>query len=192
MILLSWSTTLHYNFRDCSTCVQGEPYLPHSTIQLFSPIIFYRKKCLKVDIVCIYIRANTHFQYVLNPKIEIPTTHEIILVRLVLCAIVLFFGATYAITFFVDYFIVCQTYAVTLLELRLFETEKSFFQEIIQLIIVLFAAESVVFVVVCISFLWCYCLEAPLFTTIFMTVKHVFKRNLTCCTQIFNLSPYSF
>ena len=38
------------------------------------------------------------------------------------CAIVLFFGATYVIVFFIDYFFVCQTHAVTLLELRPFET----------------------------------------------------------------------
>ena len=31
---------------------------------------------------------------------DIPTTHEILLLRLMLCAIVLFFGATYAITLF--------------------------------------------------------------------------------------------
>ena len=43
-----------------------------------------------------------------------------------LCDIVLFFGAAYAITLFIDSFFVCQTYAVTLLEIRLFETEKIF------------------------------------------------------------------
>ena len=78
----------------------------------------------KVDVVCIYIKANTHLQYVLNTKTEIPTTQEILLIRLMLCAIVLFFGATYAITLFIDSFFVCQTYAVTLLELCLFETGK--------------------------------------------------------------------
>ena len=83
---------------------------------------------------------------------EIPTTHEILLFRLMLCAIVLFFGAMYDITLFIDLFFVCQTYAVTLLELCLFETGKSLLEEIIQLIVVLFAAEFVVSFVVCFSF----------------------------------------
>ena len=39
----------------------------------------------------------------------------------------LFFGATYAITLFVESFFVCQTYEVTLLELFLFETLKESF-----------------------------------------------------------------
>ena len=112
--------------------------------------------------------------------------HEILLFRIMLCNIVLFFGATYAITFFIDSFFLCQTYAVTLLELRLFETGNNIFQEIIQLIVVLFAAELVIFVVVCLSFFWCSCLEASLCTEIFITFKHVFKRYLTCCTQLFN------
>ena len=64
--------------------------------------------------------------------------------------------------------------------------EKSLLEDILQLIVVLFAAESVVFVVVCLSFFWCYCLKAPLCITIVMTVKHVFKRNITCLTQLFN------
>ena len=37
MMLLSWSTTLNYSFRDCWTCVREGSYLPHSTIQFFSP-----------------------------------------------------------------------------------------------------------------------------------------------------------
>ena len=41
--------------------------------------------------------------------------------------IVLFFGATYAITLFIDSFFLCQTYALTLLKLCLFETGKESF-----------------------------------------------------------------
>ena len=55
---------------------------------------------------------------------DIPTTQEILLFRLMLCAIVLFFGSTYAITLLIGLFFVCQTYAVIILELRLFETGK--------------------------------------------------------------------
>ena len=72
------------------------------------------KNYLKVDVVCISIKANTRFQYVLNPKMEIPTTHEILLLRLMLCVIVLFFGATYTITLFIDSFFcvsnICSNY----------------------------------------------------------------------------------
>ena len=61
-----------------------------------------------------------------------------------------------------------------------------FFWEIVQLVVVLFAAESILFVVVCISFFWLSCLEAPLWTNIVMTVERVFKRNFTCLTQLFD------
>ena len=64
--------------------------------------------------------------------------------------------------------------------------KKTLLEEIVQLIVVLFAAEFVLSFVVCISFFWCSCLDAPLCDIIAMTVKHVFKRNLTCLTQLFN------
>ena len=117
---------------------------------------------------------------------EIPTTHNILLLRLMMCAIVLFFDVTYAITLFIDSFFVCQTYAVILLEPCCLKRENSLLEEIVQLIFVLFAAESIIFVVVCLSFFWCSCLEAPLCTKIFMTVKHMFKGNLTFHTKLFN------
>ena len=50
----------------------------------------------------------------------------------------------------------------------------------------LFAEEFIVFFVVCLYFFWCSCVEAPIFTTIVTIVKHVFKRNLTCLTQLFD------
>ena len=55
---------------------------------------------------------------------DIPNTQEILLFRPMLCAIVLFFGATYAIAYFIDSFFLCQTYAVILLKLGPFETGK--------------------------------------------------------------------
>ena len=64
--------------------------------------------------------------------------------------------------------------------------KTSLFQEIVQLIVVLFAAKFVVCFILCLSFFWCSFLEAPICTIIVMTVKHVFKRNLTCLTQLFN------
>ena len=138
------------------------------------------------------IKLNTLCQYFLNPKMEIPTTHEILLFRIMLCAIVLIFGATYVITLFIDSLFVCQTYAVILLELWLFETVNIIYQEIVQLVVGLFAAELTLFVVVCLSFFWRSCLESPLCSTIVMNVKHVFKRNLTCITELFKKILFFF
>ena len=59
-------------------------------------------------------------------------------------------------------------------------------EKIVQLIVILFAAEFVISFVVCLSLFWCSCLEAPLCTIICMNVEHVFERDLTCLTQIFN------
>ena len=39
VILLNWSTALHYNCHDCWTFLKQETYFPHSTLQ-FSAIIF--------------------------------------------------------------------------------------------------------------------------------------------------------
>ena len=86
----------------------------------------------------------------------------------------------------------CQKYAVILLKLRLFEMRKYYFQEIVQLIVVFFAAGFFVCFIVCLSLLWCSCLEESLCTTIFITVKHVFKRNLNCLAELFNFFFHSF
>ena len=67
-----------------------------------------------------------------------------------------------------------------------FKREKSLFQEILQMIVVLFAAKVVICFIVCLSLFWCSCIEAPLCNTIVMAVKHVLKRNLTFLTEIFN------
>ena len=64
--------------------------------------------------------------------------------------------------------------------------ENSLFQDIVQLIVVFFAAEFVVCFIVCISLFWWSCIEAPLCNTIVLNVKHVFKRNLTCLNQLLN------
>ena len=60
------------------------------------------------------------------------------------------------------------------------------------MIAVLFAAEFIVCFIVCISFFWWSCLEAPLCTTIVMIVKHLFERNLTCFTELFKFTLYYF
>ena len=72
------------------------------------------------------------------------------------------------------------------------EREKSLLEEILELIVVLFTSESVVSFGVFLSFFLFSCLEAPLCTTICMTVKHVFERYLNCLTQLFNFFTYSF
>ena len=94
-------------------------------------------------------------------------------------------GWTPSIALFIDSFFVCQTYAVILLELHLFETRKE------SLVVALFAAEFIVFFVVCLSLLCCSCFEEPIHTKIIMVVRYVFKRNLTGLTQLFNgFSPF--
>ena len=85
-----------------------------------------------------------------------------------------------------------QTYAVNLLELFCLKQENRLFQEIVHLVVVLFVEEFILFVFVCIFFFWSSCLEAALWTTAFMTVEHVFKRNLTRLTKIFNCFPLLF
>ena len=86
----------------------------------------------------------------------------------------------------------CQTNAVIILEPRLFETGKeSSWGDFIADCRLVYSRIRRLFVV-CISFFWCSCLEAPIYTTICMTVKHVFERDLTCLTQLFKIFPYSF
>ena len=86
-------------------------------------------------------------------------------------------------------FFVCQTYAVTLLELCMFETGKESSWGDCTAGCRFFTAVFVVSFVVCLSFFWCSCLDAPLCNTIVTTVKHVFKRNLTCLIQLLNCFP---
>ena len=69
-------------------------------------------------------KNKNFFHYLFFPKMDIPTTQEILLFRIMLCTIVLFFGATYEITLLIDSFFVCRTCAVIFSELCLFETEN--------------------------------------------------------------------
>ena len=77
-------------------------------------LFLYMLNCLKVVVVFIYIKFNTHLQYVLNPNMDITTAQKILLFSLILYAIVLFFGAKYAITCFIDLFFcssnICSDY----------------------------------------------------------------------------------
>ena len=57
---------------------------------------------------CLYLHQIEHlFPICLDPNMDIPETHNILLFRIMLCAIVLFFGTAYAITLFVDSFLLC-------------------------------------------------------------------------------------
>ena len=75
------------------------------------------KNYFNVRLILISIKLKTVCQYFLNPKMEITTTQEFLSFRLILCAIILFFGATYAITLFVDSFLcvsnICSDYLMT-------------------------------------------------------------------------------
>ena len=52
------------------------------------------KKWLKVGLILSSIELKNICQHFLNTNMEITTMHDIILFRLMVCAIVLFFGAT--------------------------------------------------------------------------------------------------
>ena len=79
---------------------------------------------LEVGIILSSIKLKTLCQYFFNPKMDIPTTQEIIFFRFMICTIVLFFGVMYDIVLFIDLFFVCQTYAVIISKIYLFEMEK--------------------------------------------------------------------
>ena len=89
-------------------------------------------------------------------------------------------------------FFVCQKYALTLLELCLFETgkESSWGNCTADCRFVFSGIHRLCRL--CLSFLWCSCLEDPLCTTIVMTVKHVFEGGLTCLNQLFNFFSLLF
>ena len=59
LVILSWSTTLHYKFHYCLTCVQEYPYLPQWSLQLFSPIIFYHVPPIFIESESIWYGAST-------------------------------------------------------------------------------------------------------------------------------------
>ena len=81
-------------------------------------VFLLARSMLRLAVFLISIKLNTCSQYVLNPNIEIPTMHDILLFRVMLCAIILFFGATYTITLFIDSFFcvsnICSDYFRTL------------------------------------------------------------------------------
>ena len=113
---------------------------------------------------------------------EIPTQHDIWLFRVPSSCFLLqrMLSHCSLISFFV-----CRTYAVTLLELCLFETGKDSSWVDCTADCCFFTAGFVVSFIVWLSFFSCSCLEAPLCTKFCFTVKHVFYRELTCLTQLF-------
>ena len=70
-------------------------YIVLLIVWFFSELtVFACMNCLKIELILSSIKLKTVCQYFLNPRMEIPTTHNILLFRPMLCAIVLFFGAT--------------------------------------------------------------------------------------------------
>ena len=84
------------------------------------------KNCLKISVFLISIKLNTTFQYVLNPNMDITTTQEILLFMILLCTIVLFSGSMYKLHCLLVCFCACKTYALIILEPRMFETGNSY------------------------------------------------------------------
>ena len=123
----------------------------------------------------------------------IPTTHDIRLLRIMLCTIVFFFGATYAITLFIDSFLcVSNICSDSFRTLSVWNGKIVFLRILYSWLSFCLQAEFVISFVVCLSFFWCSCLEAPLCNTIVVTVEHVFERDLTCLTQLFNFFSLFF
>ena len=68
--------------------------------------------------------------------------HKILLFRVMLCAIVLLFGATYAITLFVDFFLCVKHTQWLFYNFVCLKQEKSLLEEIVQLIVVFLQRNS--------------------------------------------------
>ena len=63
-----------------------------------------------------------------------------------------------------------------ILELIMFETQKYPFLEGCRAICHFFATYFFFIAIACLAFFWCYCIEAPLSTEMFMMFEHVFRR----------------
>ena len=116
---------LHFLFYHCLLVKVSQSFYIISLILwlvFFVLIISACKNCLKFGFFFISIKLNTRFQNLLNPNMDIPTTQKILLLRLVVYAIVL-----YVVALFIHLFFLCQTCAVILLLLRMFETVKEYF-----------------------------------------------------------------
>ena len=95
---------------------------------------------LKVGVALISIKLNNFPQYVLNPKMNIPTTQEILLFSIILCAIVLFWRNVFYHV--VHWFIlVCVKHMQWFfLNLVCLKRENSLLQDILQLVFVFFCS----------------------------------------------------
>ena len=78
-------------------------YIIYSMMFFSALNISARKNCLKVELILSSIKFPKN-RYLLNLEMDITTKQEIILFRLMLCVIVLLFGATYVIELFIDFF----------------------------------------------------------------------------------------
>ena len=83
------------------------------------------KNCLKVGIILSFVKLKTLCRNFLKLKMEISTSREILLFRLVICAIVLFLEQHKKLHCSTIIFL-CLIYVVVISKLCLFETEKYF------------------------------------------------------------------
>ena len=93
-------------------------------IFLSSLTVLACKKCLKVGLILRPIKLKTACQYFLNQKMEIPTTQDILLFRLVLYTIVFVLALHMRLDCSLISSFVCQTYVVILSEISNFKMEK--------------------------------------------------------------------
>ena len=83
---------LHFLFYHCLLVEVSQSFYIISLIVWLVLVVLDCKNCLKVDVVLISIKLNTRFHNLMNPNMDIPTTQEIILLRLMIYAIAFFFS----------------------------------------------------------------------------------------------------
>ena len=85
--------------------------------------IFYRRWLfwigffLKVEIISISIKSTTVCKYFSNPNMEITTTHETLLFRIIICAILLFFAQHMWLHFSSIRYFLFQKYVLNILDI---------------------------------------------------------------------------
>ena len=113
------------------------------------------KNCLKVRILLSSIKLKNVCRYLLNLMMEIPTTQDILVFGIMVCAIILVFlcHICYCI---VHWFVFCVSniYSGYLRTLSVWNIKKTFY-EVVQLVVIFFATEFIVFVVIFLALLWC-------------------------------------
>ena len=129
------------------------------------------------------INLNKNFQYFLRLNIQKPTLPDILLSRIIMCAIVLFQDQQ---SLFRCQFIRPFAYQKDLQiisKLYMFETEKTSFQNVVEILVNFLGTHFLLFAIVCLYLLQCSLRKAPLCTTIFFSVENMFKSCFACLLQ---------